>query len=147
MWFQQSDAFTLVQFRLEWGPDHLLKRFERSGFISVSCVSEGIYTWSFQDPIAIWSEKTHEVTRCKHPNVSCNVTRYTLRVGTSRHLTIRFTYDSEDCNAIIRWLSMMHLMLFFSVQDFFSQCETTWYFQSKSFLMDHNKYTSSIFYC
>ncbi len=30
MWFQQPDAFTLVQFRLECGPDHLLKWFERS---------------------------------------------------------------------------------------------------------------------
>ncbi len=28
-------------------------------------VSEGIYTWSFHDRIAIPSEKTHEVTRCK----------------------------------------------------------------------------------
>ncbi len=97
-------AFTLVQFRLEWGPDPPLKRFERSG----------LYPFT-----RIWSEKTHEVTRCKHPNVSCNVTRYTLRVGTSRHLTIRFTYESEDCNAIIRWLSMMHLMLFFLYRIFF----------------------------
>ncbi len=104
MWFQQPDAFTLVQFRLEWGPDPLLKRFERSG----------LYPFT-----RIWSEKTHEVTRCKHPNVSCNVTRYTLRVGTSRHLTIRFTYESEDCNAIIRWLSMLHLMLFFLYRIFF----------------------------
>ncbi len=30
MWFQQSDVFTLVQFRLERSPDHLLKGFERS---------------------------------------------------------------------------------------------------------------------
>ncbi len=30
MWFQQPDAFTHVQFRLECGPDHLLKWFERS---------------------------------------------------------------------------------------------------------------------
>ncbi len=30
MWFQQPDAFTLVQFRLECGPDLLLKWFERS---------------------------------------------------------------------------------------------------------------------
>ncbi len=112
MWFQQPDAFTLVQFRLEWGPDPLLKRFERSGFISVSNAFQRAFT-------RIWSEKTHEVTRCKHPNVSCNVSRYTLRVGTSRHLTIRFTYESEDCNAIIRWLSMMHLMLFFLHRIFF----------------------------
>ncbi len=27
MWFQQPDAFTHVQFRLECGPDHLLKCF------------------------------------------------------------------------------------------------------------------------
>ncbi len=31
-------------------------------------VSEGIYTWSFQDQIAIRSEKMHEVTRCKQPH-------------------------------------------------------------------------------
>ncbi len=30
MWFQQADAFILVQFRLEFGPDHFLKWFERS---------------------------------------------------------------------------------------------------------------------
>ncbi len=30
MWFQQPDAFTHVQFRLECGPDLLLKCFERS---------------------------------------------------------------------------------------------------------------------
>ncbi len=45
MWFQQPDAFTLVQFRLECGPDHLLKWFERSDLYY----------------------KTHEVTRCKQP--------------------------------------------------------------------------------
>ncbi len=33
----------------------------------LKCVSEGIYTWSFQDRIAIRSEKMHEVTRCKQP--------------------------------------------------------------------------------
>ncbi len=26
-------------------------------YIHLECVSEGIYTWSFQDRIAIWSEK------------------------------------------------------------------------------------------
>ncbi len=31
--------------------------------------SEGIYTWSFQDRIAIRSEKTHEVTWCKQPQI------------------------------------------------------------------------------
>ncbi len=30
MWFQHPDAFTLVQFHLECGTDHLLKWFERS---------------------------------------------------------------------------------------------------------------------
>ncbi len=30
MWFQQPDAFTLAQFHLECGPDHLLKWFKRS---------------------------------------------------------------------------------------------------------------------
>ncbi len=45
MWFQQPDAFTLVQFRLECGPDHLLKWFERSDLYY----------------------KMHEVTRCKQP--------------------------------------------------------------------------------
>ncbi len=45
MWFQQPDAFTHVQFRLECGPDHLLKCFERSDLYY----------------------KTHEVTRCKQP--------------------------------------------------------------------------------
>ncbi len=106
-------------------------------YIRFECVSEGIYTCPVSSGMRprpplkrfersglypftrIWSEKTHEVTRCKHPNVSCNVTRYTLRVGTSRHLTIRFTYESEDCNAIIRWLSMMHLMFFFLYRIFF----------------------------
>ncbi len=45
MWFQQPDAFTHVQFRLECGPDLLLKCFERSDLYY----------------------KTHEVTRCKQP--------------------------------------------------------------------------------
>ncbi len=45
MWFQQPDAFTLVQFRLECGPDLLLKWFERMDLYY----------------------KTHEVTRCKQP--------------------------------------------------------------------------------
>ncbi len=67
MWFQEPDAFTLVQFHLECGPDHLLKWFERSIYIRLKCVLEGIYTWSFQDRIAIQSEKTHEVTRRKQP--------------------------------------------------------------------------------
>ncbi len=35
--------------------------------IRLESVSEGIYTWSFQDRIAIQSEKTHEVTWCKQP--------------------------------------------------------------------------------
>ncbi len=33
----------------------------------LKCVSEGIYTWSFQDRIAIRSEKMYEGTRCKQP--------------------------------------------------------------------------------
>ncbi len=36
-------------------------------YIHLECVSEGIYTWSFHDRIAIRSEKMHEVTRCKQP--------------------------------------------------------------------------------
>ncbi len=47
MWIQQPDAFTLVQFRLECGPDLLLKWFERSDLYY----------------------KTHEVTRCKRPYI------------------------------------------------------------------------------
>ncbi len=34
-------------------------------YIRLEYVSEGIYTWSFHDRIAIRSEKTHEVTRWK----------------------------------------------------------------------------------
>ncbi len=48
MWFQQPDEFTRVQFRLEYGPDHLLKWFEWSDLypsrmhLHLDC----IYTWS-----------------------------------------------------------------------------------------------------
>ncbi len=48
MWIQQPDAFTHVQFRLECGPHHLLKCFERSDLYY----------------------KTHEVTRCKQYSVN-----------------------------------------------------------------------------
>ncbi len=34
-------------------------------YILLECVSEGTYTWSFQDRIDIQLEKTYEVTRCK----------------------------------------------------------------------------------
>ncbi len=36
-------------------------------YFRLECAAEGIYTWSFHDQIAIRSEKTHEVTRCKLP--------------------------------------------------------------------------------
>ncbi len=39
----------------------------------LECVSEGIYTWSFQDRIAIRSDKMHEVTSCNQP---LNVVQY-----------------------------------------------------------------------
>ncbi len=64
MWFQQPDAFTLVQFCVECGPDHLLKWFERSDLNASRKLFEG---HPFQDRIAIQSENTHEVTRCKQP--------------------------------------------------------------------------------
>ncbi len=48
-----------VQFHLECGPDHLLKWFERSDYIHLESISNSIYTWSFQDRIAIdaWSDQ------------------------------------------------------------------------------------------
>ncbi len=62
MWFQQRDAFTFVQF-------HHLKLFERTDLNLSRKRFEVIYTWSFNNWIAMQSEKTHEVTRCKQPNI------------------------------------------------------------------------------
>ncbi len=61
-------------------------------YIRLECVSESIYTWSFHDRIAIPSEKTHEVTRCKQAlNVGfiklCVCTVYkSVHVTTGRRL-------------------------------------------------------------
>ncbi len=62
MWFQQADAFTLVQFRLECVSDisGLSDRIQ----IRLESVSNS-EDWSFHDRIAVRPEKTHEVTRCK----------------------------------------------------------------------------------
>ncbi len=62
MCFQQPDAFTLVQFRLECGPGYLLKWFERSDLHPSRMHFGGIYTWSFQDRIDIRSEKNNLVS-------------------------------------------------------------------------------------
>lgn len=67
MWFEQSDAFRLVQFRLKYIPDLLLKRSERSELYP----SPMHFGWSFQDRIAIPSEQTPEVTRCKQALKLC----------------------------------------------------------------------------
>ncbi len=61
MWFQQPVSSGMR-------PRPPAEVFERSSvirYIRLESVSEGIYTWSFQDRIAIRSEKSHEVTRCK----------------------------------------------------------------------------------
>ncbi len=62
--FQQPDAFTLVQFVWNAAQSYWSGLSDRI-YIRLECISEGIYTWSFQDQIANRSEKTHEVTRCK----------------------------------------------------------------------------------
>ncbi len=72
MWFQQPDAFTLVQFRLQCGPDHLLKWFERSDLYPSRKHFRGHLHLVFSGS-AIRSEKTHEVTRCKQPHRDCFV--------------------------------------------------------------------------
>ncbi len=62
MWLQKPDAFTLVQFRLECSPGHILKGCERSDLNA----SQKHFGWHLHlVVIPIRSEKMHEVTRCK----------------------------------------------------------------------------------
>ncbi len=87
-------------------------------YIRLECVSEGIYTWSFQDRIAIRSKEMHEVTRCKRPHIDKDrITdrqkewyrdRQTDRqIGNgsvmSRDVTIHSTHDSIWFTILITW--------------------------------------------
>ncbi len=87
-------------------------------YIRLECVSEGIYTWSFQDRIAIRSKEMHEVTRCKRPHIDKDritdrqkewyIDRQTDRqIGNgsvmSRDVTIHSTHDSIWFTILITW--------------------------------------------
>jgi len=68
MWFQQPDAFTLARFRLECGPDHLLKWFERLpiGFKSVS----NAFQWTFTPGLFTIGLLSNPRKRMKWPGVN-----------------------------------------------------------------------------
>ena len=75
---------------------------------------------------------------CLHTDASCfvlgdsvlnygfliKVLWFTLRVEISRHLTIRFDFDSEGCDAMTKQLSMhLDASFFFCYRIFFSLCD------------------------